>query len=135
MIRKAVETEFPEELAFSGFTKGFAKVINDYCMARNEGSRVGRLGGARIFTKSLKDNSFLRTLMATDNLRGTESLRFAEMLALAVEETLENCPCHRSRPLSRISPATSWRRPLAVSDAHARQAAGARLGARQVRRS
>jgi len=92
LIREAVELEFPEEPPFSGLTKGFAKMIDDYYRAQNESFRVGRLGGAILFTRSIKDYRFFRTSTTMDSMRGAESLRFAEMLALAIEESRENCP-------------------------------------------
>lgn len=89
LVRKAVEAEFPEDPPFSGLTKSFAKMIDDYYMAPNESFRASRLGGARLFTRSFKDYSFLRASMAIDSLRGAEALRFTEILASAVDETRE----------------------------------------------
>lgn len=87
LIREAVESEFPGEPAFSGLTKGFASLINDYYKPRNVKFRSDRLGGARLFARSPADYHFDRCVMRMNDLRGTESLRFAEMVALAIEET------------------------------------------------
>lgn len=92
LIRKMVETEFPGDPAFSGLTKSLAKMIDDYYMASNESFRLARLGGERMFSKSVKDYSFLRASIAMDSLPGGDTLGFAEMLAAAVEGTREYGP-------------------------------------------
>ena len=86
-IREAVESEFPDEPAFSGLTKGFATMISDYYKPRNQKFRKDRLGGVRLFARSLADYSFARSAMHMGDLRAPEDLRFAEMLASAIEET------------------------------------------------
>lgn len=90
LIRQAVEAEYPGDPPFSGLTKSFAKMIDDYYAASNESFRVKRVRGARLFTRSVKDYSFIRASMSMDSLRGVEALRFAEMLASAVEESKES---------------------------------------------
>lgn len=86
-IREAVESEFPDEPAFSGLTKGFATMISEYYRPRNHKFQNDRLGGARLFARSLTDYSFARSATDMSNLPAPEGLRFAEMLASAIEET------------------------------------------------